>query len=184
MRFAFWRRNKATSVPYGAGTATGTLSCVVCYRRIGLSESVAALNERAAVALLGRLPVIPSVTDPGTTPRWFAHEECAATVASARAGQPVEDDPQCVRCGNDIDPEDLRDNPMGDSLKQLGAAFGLSASELAGPAAEVSATLYARRCDRCGVMMCHECVAVITRSGRRSATHQHCGGTFQPKPVG
>jgi len=96
-----------------------------------------------------------------------------------------ESHPRCVRCGQDIDPEDLRPDPMGEQgIWDVAERLGLTRDDLAGPMADISARLYARRCDRCASWMCHLCVDKVTRHGRRPAGHRDCGGTFQPKPVG
>lgn len=98
----------------------------------------------------------------------------------------VSPDPKCVRCGQDIDPEDLKPNPLGeqtDAFMDVAEGLGLTREDLAGPMAEVSAEIYARRCDRCGSWMCHVCVNRVTWHHRRKARHRGCGGIFQPKPV-
>ncbi|WUI04002.1 hypothetical protein OHR68_20130 [Spirillospora sp. NBC_00431] len=67
---------------------------------------------------------------------------------------------------------------------EIAARLGLTRSDLAGPMAEVSAQIYARRCARCDSWMCHVCVDWVTGHGRRPARHEGCGGVFQPKEVG
>lgn len=97
----------------------------------------------------------------------------------------IEPHPRCVSCRRYIDPEDLRPDPMGErGLWDIAANLGLTREDLAGPMADVSAQLYARRCDRCNSWMCHVCVDKVTGRGRRPARHQSCGGVFRPKQVG
>jgi hypothetical protein len=97
----------------------------------------------------------------------------------------IEPHPKCVSCRRDIDPEDLRPDPMGErGIWDIAANLGLTQEDLAGPMADVSAQLYARRCDRCNSWMCHVCVDKVTGHGRRPARHQSCGGIFRPKQAG
>ncbi|WP_210570452.1 hypothetical protein [Streptomyces sp. GESEQ-4] len=97
----------------------------------------------------------------------------------------IEPHPKCVSCRRNIDPEDLRPDPMGErGIWDIAANLGLTQEDLAGPMADVSAQLYARRCDRCNSWMCHVCVDKVTGHGRRPARHQSCGGIFRPKQVG
>ncbi|WP_328349813.1 hypothetical protein OG800_03480 [Streptomyces sp. NBC_00445] len=97
----------------------------------------------------------------------------------------IEPHPKCVSCRRNIDPEDLRPDPMGErGIWDIAANLGLTQEDLAGPMADVSAQLYARRCDRCDSWMCHVCVDKVTGHGRRPARHQSCGGIFRPKQAG
>jgi hypothetical protein len=57
----------------------------------------------------------------------------------------IEPHPRCVSCRRNIDPEDLRPDPMGErGLWGIAANLGLTREDLAGPMADVSAQLYAR----------------------------------------
>ncbi|MGP4005718.1 hypothetical protein [Streptomyces sp. 4N124] len=79
----------------------------------------------------------------------------------------------------------MRPDPMGErGLWDIAANLGLTREDLAGPMVDVSAQLYARRCDRCNSWMCHVCVDKVTGHGGRPARHQSCGGIFRPKQVG
>lgn len=117
---------------------------------------------------------------PDAAPRGFSSGK-VRTKKSHR----IEPRPRCVSCRRYIDPEDLRPDPMGErGLWDIAANLGLTREDLAGPIADVSAQLYARRCDRCNSWMCHVCVDKVTGHGRRPARHQSCGGIFRPKQVG